>query len=594
MTKLQAIQNTAQAVAEAISAAIGVETEIVDIELNIVAGTGRYFQKIGQIEESGNLDSGEIYGVLLSTGNEYIIENALADPIYLGVEGELAEVCCPIKIDDQIIGLIGLVAFNEEQKKLIVQKQQSLLNFTRKMASLLASKVVEVDISNKMRIMLESIHEGIISVDHNGIIEDCNVMAGILIGKDKQELIGKELKEFWSDSPIMEVIQTGKGYSDNEEIYSDVFGNMMHFHTTVTPIFVDHYKYLNISSKSKCIGAVVFFRDIADVRKMVYTMTEEKGSSSFDEILGVSTSIQELKEQAKKIANGRSTIFITGESGTGKGLLAKAIHYASPRSSNPFISVNCGAIPDTLMESELFGYDAGAFTGARKNGKPGKFELANNGTLFLDEIGDLPLHLQGKLLHVLQQQKIERVGGTREIPIDVRIISATNRDLEQMVHDGEFREDLYFRLNVIPLNIPPLRERKVDVPILLGHALNRYNYLLGKQIRGFNQAAMQSLLNYDWQGNVRELENVVEYAVNMETDPMINLDSFPPRLMREQIGSSDILTLSEQCKEVEKRAIIKCLKQTGYSLEEKRKAASILGISESTLYRKMRELKIEL
>lgn len=600
MTKLQAIQNTVQEVAEAISAAIGVETEIVDIEMNIVAGTGRYYRKIGQIEEGGNLNSGEIYGIVLSTGNEYIIEDALTDPIYLGVEGELAEICCPIKIDDQVIGLIGLVAFNESQKTTLLQKPHDLLNFTKKMAALLASKVLEVEFSEKLETIVESIHEGILSVDQNGIIDSCNRMAEKLIGKRRKELIGKNLRELWSDSPIMDVLRTGIGYTDNEEIYTDSFGATMHFITTVSPIYIDSKNSRNIPSRPKCIGAVISFRDITDVRKMVYNMTEKKlisSEDSFDEILGISKPIQDLKEQAKKVANGKSTILITGESGTGKGLLAKAIHFSSPRKDLPFITVNCGALPENLIESELFGYEAGAFTGAKRTGKPGKFELANKGTIFLDEIGDLPLHLQVKLLHVLQHQKIERVGGTREIPVDVRIIAATNRNLEQMVKDGEFREDLYFRLNVIPLNIPPLHERREDIPILLEHALSRYNHLLGKQIRGFNQDAMQLLLNYPWQGNIRELENVVEYAVNMANgnNAMISPDSLPPRLIREQTIQPDkILPLDVQCKELEKKVIINCLKKTGYSVEAKRKAASLLGISESTLYRKIRELKIKL
>ncbi len=594
MTQLQAIQDTVQEVAEAISAAIGTETEIVDIEMNIVAGTGRYYRKIGQIEEGGNLNSGEIYGIVLSTGNEYIIKDALTDPIYLGVEGELAEICCPIKINNQVIGLIGLVAFDEGQKEILLQKPHSLLNFTKKMAALLASKALEVEVSNKMKTIVESIHEGIISVDRNGIINSCNLMAEKLIGEPKEALLGKKLSSFWNESPIMEVIRTGIGYSDNEEIYTHISGKSMHFITTASPIYIDNDR----SANSKCIGAVISFRDIADVRKMVYDMTEKKlisSSDSFDEFLGVSKPISSLKEQAKRVASGKSTILITGESGTGKGLLAKAIHFSGPRKDNPFITVNCGALPENLIESELFGYEAGAFTGAKRNGKPGKFELANKGTIFLDEIGDLPLHLQVKLLHVLQNQKFERVGGTREISTDVHIIAATNRNLEQMVKDGEFREDLYFRLNVIPLNIPPLRERKEDIPILLEHSLNRYNRLLGKQISKFRQDAMEILANYSWHGNVRELENVVEYAVNMATGKMITPDNFPPRLLRKQTIQPDtMLPLDVQCKELEKKIITHCLEKTGYSVESKRRAASILGISESTLYRKIRELNIKL
>lgn len=556
-----------------------------------MAGTGRYYKKIGQIEEGGNINSGEIYGLVLSTGREYIIEDAPNDPIYLGLEGELAEVCCPIKIDDKIIGLIGLIAFTEEQKQTLINKQDSLLNFTRKMAFLLASKVIEVEISDTHKIVLESIREGIISVDNEGIITSCNLMAERLIAMPKDILLGKNLKEIWPDSPVMDVIHTGKGYSDNEEIYSTFNGKQMHFITTVSPLYFN-IESNSYPSKNKCRGAVISFRDIYDVRKMVYDMTEKKLSSSLDELLGNSKQIRELKETAGIIANGKSTILITGESGTGKSLLAKAIHFASPRKDAPFISVNCGAIPENLIESEIFGYEDGAFTGAKKSGKPGKFELADKGTIFLDEIGDLPLHLQVKLLHVLQNQKLSRVGATREITVDVRIIAATNRNLEQMVIDREFREDLYFRLNVIPLHIPPLRVRKEDILILLENALNKYCILLNKQIEGFQTNTLQLLLSYSWRGNVRELENIVEYAVNMENTNIITVDSLPPRFKPEHKKQSGILPLEVLRREFEKKIILDYLKKVGYSVEEKRKVATLLGISESTLYRKIKELNI--
>ncbi|WZL71881.1 sigma 54-interacting transcriptional regulator [Clostridiaceae bacterium 35-E11] len=591
MSKLLTIQDTTQAIAEAITAAIELKTEIIDNELNIVAGTGRYYKKIGQIEEGGNIHSGEIYGLVISTGKEYIIDDP-KDPIYLPVEGELAEVCCPINMNNEIIGAISLVAFDEEEKKRLLNKPHSLLNFTRKMASLLASKVLEVETSNKIKIILEAITEGIISVDNNGIITACNIMAERLVGKSKEELIGRNLKEFWVDSPIMDVIHSGIGYKDNEEIYSVANGMQMHFITTVSPLDL-HGENNHHSSKNKCTGAVISFRDITDVRKMVYDMTEKKMSASIGEFLGNSKQIRDLKETALKVANGKSTVLITGESGTGKGLLAKAIHFSSARKDAPFITVNCGAIPENLIESEIFGYDAGAFTGAKKNGKPGKFELANKGTIFLDEIGDLPLHLQVKLLDVIQQQKLVRVGGTREISVDVRIIAATNRNLEKMVADGEFRADLYFRLNVIPLYVPPLRDRKEDILILLEHALDRYNKLLGKQIEGFDSKAMQLLLNYTWPGNIRELENVVEYAVNMENTKIITINSFPPRLRSEPNIQLDILPLDLQRKQLEKRVISNALEKIGYSVEQKRKVAKLLGMSESSLYRKIRELKIE-
>lgn len=593
MTKLLTIQNTAQAIAEAISAAIEIETEIVDNRLNIVAGTGRYYEKIGKIEEEGDINSGEIYGLVLRTGKEYIIEDAINNPIYLGRENELAEVCFPIRMENQIIGLIGLVAFTQEQKNMLINKQDSLLNFTRKMAFLLASRVAEVQISNAMETILESIHDGILSVDNNGIIISCNIRAEKLIGKSKEELVGNHLKEFWPDSSVMDVIRTGVGYTDKEEIFTASDGKQLHFISTVSPIHIRKEKN-GCVRKNKCNGAVISFRDIKEIKKMLYDMTEKNPSSSIDEFLGESAQIHNLKDRVQKIANGNSTVLITGESGTGKTLLAKSIHFASSRKEAPFVTVNCGAIPDNLIESELFGYEPGAFTGAKKNGKPGKFELADKGTIFLDEIGDMPLHLQVKLLNVLQQHKFERIGGTREISVDIRVIAATNLDLEQMVVNGEFREDLYFRLNVIPINIPPLRERKEDVRILLEHSLNKYNNLLNKEIDGFDDNAMELLLNYSWPGNVRELENAIEYTVNMEEENKITVNSLPPKLKHVQKKQTGVLPLEIQCRQLEKKIIVDCLEKTGCSVEGKIKAADLLGISVSTLYRKIRELNIEL
>lgn len=598
MIGLSAIKGTAQDVAEAISASIGVETEIIDNTHHIIAGTGRYFKRVGQIEECGGDGTDEIYGSIFRTGCEFIVENALTEPNYWGYENELAEICCPIIIENKVIGIIGLVAFTQEQKDLLLSKQHDFLDFIRKMAVLLASKVLEVKLSNGMKTILQSIHEGIISVDAAGRITEWNLMAETLTKRLRSDAIGKNLYDIWKGSPIMKTITSGIGYNDSEEIYTDEQGRRMHFVCSASPVMMrsddNEEDTENAEEIEKCIGAVVSFRDIASVRKFVYDMTEKKTSTSIDEIVGVSPQICELKEKICKIADSKSTVMITGESGTGKSMVAKAIHFTSQRKEFPFVTVNCGAIPDNLIESELFGYEEGSFTGAKKNGKMGKFELANKGTIFLDEIGDLPLHLQVKLLHVLQTGKFERLGGNREIDVDVRIIVATNRNLEQMVIDKEFREDLYFRFNVIPLSMPPLRERREDIVLLLSNALTKYNRLLGKGILGFSEEAIKVLQDYKWNGNVRELENVVEYAVNMETEKLIGVSSFPRRLTRENCSTQDNLTLDEQCKLLERQVISDHLNKLGYSVESKRKVAESLGLSEATLYRKMRELKIGL
>ena len=273
----------------------------------------------------------------------------------------------------------------------------------------------------------------------------------------------------------------------------------------------------------------------------------------------------------------------------------------SDRVNEPFISVNCGAIPESLLESELFGYEPGAFTGANPKGKIGKFELANGGTIFLDEIGDMPLHLQVKLLRVLQSRNIERVGGMESIPIDVRVISATNKDLEAMITKNEFREDLYFRLNVIPLHIPSLRERAGDIELLLNTALIRFRRIADKDIMGFSKDALSQLVQYDWPGNVRELENTVEYAVSVETKPIISLSSLPERILKPQTSRIPFHeaalpqtgTLKERTSEAERSIIAGTLESTGSDADGKAKAAALLGISVSSLYRKIRELGLQ-
>ncbi|HHY90997.1 MAG TPA: sigma 54-interacting transcriptional regulator [Clostridiales bacterium] len=592
MFKLSNIQSTAIQVAEAITAAIGLETEIIDEDLKIIAGTGRYKRKVGQFEEDGDLESGFIYGRLLKTGEEYIIDDPTPDPPYGAKEGEMAEICCPIRFEQKIVGLIALVAFDVQQKKMLLEQKEKFLNFLKRMADLLASKLAEVKHSNELTAILEAIHDGIIAVDQQGIIVSCNQRCERLLSLKRSELIGKSIRDVFAGCPIEEVIQTGIPCQDKEEIYSDGRGNSMRFLSTIMPIYTNQGFQ---ADEKKVTGAVISFQDISDVRSRIYQMTQKQKRTSFDDIIGNSPAIMQIKERALQIASSQSTVLITGESGTGKELLARAIHDESPRKTESFIAINCGAIPETLLESELFGYESGAFTGASRSGKAGKFELANKGTIFLDEIGDLPLHLQGKLLHVLQRRQVERIGSNHPISIDVRVIAATNKDLEQMIKNKEFREDLYFRLNVIPIHIPALRERREDIVLLLEYALKKFNQRIHKNIRGFTEEAFQRLYHYHWPGNVRELENVVEYAVNVAQGEYIDVESLPERIQKfgEGIQVTDWQSLKYQTNLFQKRLIEDCLRQTGYSLEGKCKAAQMLKISESTLYRKLKELGIQ-
>ena len=316
----------------------------------------------------------------------------------------------------------------------------------------------------------------------------------------------------------------------------------------------------------------------------------------FENFVGDSKPIQEVFELIEKVADTDSTVLITGQSGTGKELIAKAIHYNSNRRDNPMVVINCGAIPEELLESELFGHEKGAFTGAHKS-RVGRFELANGGTIFLDEIGDMSPNLQVKLLRVLQEQKFERVGSTRTITVDIRVIAATNQDLFTAVKEGKFREDLYYRLNVIPIKVPPLKERKSDIPLLVKFFVQKFNQEKQKQIKNVTQDAVETLLQYDWPGNVRELENMVERVVILAGAEEVGLDDIPDSIRHEvrSVGPIEALPkggirFDRAIEEYEKKLILQALNETNWV---KTKAAKLLKMNRTTLIEKMKKKKLD-
>ncbi len=594
MSGLMSIQPMVQDLSEAIAAALSIEVEIVDHELTVVAGSGFYKDKIGQKEELGLVEGGYLYARTLRSRRSCVVQDPVSDPEYdpsslKGTTPELAEICSPIILNDQVIGVIGLVAFNPAQKDNLLSKPEAVLSFLQHLSRFLAAKVAESDavvrltrLSNELTTILETIHEGALAIDAVGVVTHCNTTAEKLLKLQREKIIGRKLAEFWADTPAMEVLRTGLEYIEKEEIYQGKDKNRMHFIVSVRPI----------RGHDKPDGAVVSFRDIAEARRLIYDLSATATGYTFEDIIGESKAIRQVKEQALRVAGGNSTILITGESGTGKEVFARAIHQASARVEGPFISINCGAIPETLLESELFGYEGGAFTGARKDGKAGKFELANEGTIFLDEIGEMPLHLQVKLLHVLQGREVERVGGNNKIPVDVRIIAASNRDLEKMMYEGNFRKDLYFRLSVIPLHIPPLKERREDIPALVQCCLDKYGPMLNKRFSAVEPEAMDCLLQYNWPGNVRELENTIEYSVNMASGDTIALSSMPPRIRELQAarGLKVLMPLKERVRDYERIILLEYLELYGSSYEGKNTIAEKLEISRATLYRKLSEL----
>ncbi len=311
---------------------------------------------------------------------------------------------------------------------------------------------------------------------------------------------------------------------------------------------------------------------------------------NFSNIIGKDKQMLELFDLVKDIAQTNSTVLITGESGTGKELFANAIHFNSERIKKPFVKVNCGVLAENLLESELFGHVKGAFTGAIRD-KLGRFEMANGGTIFLDEIGDISPNMQLKLLRVLQEGEFERVGGTETIKVDVRIITATNRDLEKMMLSNEFRQDLYYRLNVIPIEVPPLRNRRDDIPLLITHFLTKFNEQFNKKIESIDDEVMQCLQDYDWPGNIRELENLLERAVVLNKTGSLTVRDFPPSITQKRGPHVDMdidadATLNDQVDEFEKQIIMKALRENSFN---KLKTAEKLGIHRSTFMSKMKK-----
>ncbi|GAW91485.1 sigma-54-dependent Fis family transcriptional regulator [Calderihabitans maritimus] len=596
MSRLQQVREKGQKVAEAIATVLQAEVEIIDTSLVRVAGTGRVHNDVGS-----KLLRGFINKYVLKTGKHVFISEAGFHEICQScpLAGKCfykASIVYPIYLEQEVIGTISLIAFDDKQRQNMLARADSLIEFIGRMADFISSKVAETELleekivmANQLEALINSVHEGVIAIDRQGRITHFNRSAEKLFRIKKSYILGTDIKQHFEALPLLEVLRDGKGFT-SREVYFKFNQQNLHLVCTAKPIK---------SSEEKIMGVVATFRDFSETQKFAYEiLSQQQHALTFDNIIGRSPSIQRVKEQARKIAGSNSTVLIVGESGTGKELFARAIHAASTRAHKPFVAINCGAIPETLLESELFGYEEGAFTGAKRGGKPGKIELANGGTLFLDEISNMSLYLQAKLLRVLQERQIERVGSTRVIPIDIRIVAATNQDLQELVQKGRFREDLFYRLSVIPLIIPPLRERREDIPLLLDYYRQRYSKLLLKEVEGFTREALDLCLNYPWPGNVRELINAVEYAINLEETNYITLDSLPPR-MKEHFSKENLInTISENggsvapLQELEKEAIRRALHQFGWSEKGKKQAAAALGISRATIYRKIQKYQL--
>lgn len=426
--------------------------------------------------------------------------------------------------------------------------------------------------------LLETMSDGIISVDTNGIVTQLNSYAAKILGLDSRISIGKPVASVVKKpASILQVLSTGVEYKDHE-LYIEETGKKLT--QSISPLRDD---------TGRTIGVLAILKECRE--KLA---GRRSGSLSakyvFDDIIGESDSVMVAKKWARIAAGSPSTVLLTGESGTGKELFAQAIHNGSIRKDRPFIAINCAALPDTLIESELFGYEEGSFTGSKKGGQAGKFELANGGTIFLDEIGDIPLYTQVKLLRVIQEKKISRIGSSGEISVDIRIIAATHKDLKEEVQKGNFRKDLFYRLNVITINIASLRDRMDDIPNLAKHFVSKLSLKLGRKNISIADDFLQKLKAYNWPGNIRELENAIERALNMLSDDgtlttnLLHFDNPSPVRIEER--TTEVKSL----KDIEKDAIIQALNLYKGNIL---KVSAKLGVGRNTLYRKIKEYDIK-
>lgn len=436
----------------------------------------------------------------------------------------------------------------------------------------------------QMDIVFNTINEGIVLTKKDGKVIYINKAAKRILHLENIDVINKNINEVLPFcTSLQKTLTTGKKYL-HHEVHSEKYNT--HYLVSSQPV---------IDENNNLFGGVAVISDIETVRKIYQKITGQP-STSFDDIIHRSSIMEDLILSARHYASSNSTILIRGETGAGKELFARAVHNESPRRDNIFLAINCTAIPDTLLESELFGYEEGTFTGANKGGKLGLFELAQGGTLFLDEIGDISSTLQAKLLRVLQERTVRRIGGHKEIPINVRVISATNRNLEEMVQNNMFRRDLYYRLNVIPLYLPPLRERKEDIEPLAKFLLKNATINIKNTVTDISPEAIKKLEGYDYPGNVRELSNIIERAVNITHTSVIterdiifyNKPVISPLIKSMSTPSILDLNLSEAIKQTEKQVLKEALKQFSSS----RKIGAALGLSHTSVIRKMKEYNL--
>ncbi len=446
---------------------------------------------------------------------------------------------------------------------------------------------LKLQVDGWVKVILDALYDGVLIADSNGVVRYINPAYTRITSVEENKILGENLVNIRPGAKLPDVILSGK-----QQLGVIRKEGPIEYIVNMVPI----------KEHNQIVGGISILNEINDIYKLTeqlktshqtikrlesHVKSHAKARYNFDSIIAEDVLSLELKAFAKRIAPKDSNILISGESGTGKELYAQAIHNTSLRNEEPFVPINCASFDSHLIESELFGYEDGAFTGAKKGGKIGLFEIANNGTLFLDEIGEMDFNLQAKLLRVLQEQSIRRIGGSSEIPINVRIIAATNRDLVKMINTEKFRMDLFYRISVMPLHVLPLRERKADIVPLSEYFLSikqEVKYELDDEVR-------MAMITYEWPGNIRELRNALEFAKNISEDHVIRLEHLPKAIQNrcQSIKSPSIKALSDATKDFEKLEIMNALRVFGNHIEGKKKAAQVLGISLATLYNKIKE-----
>ena len=592
-SKLKKIQEYIIKYTETIASILNIDIEIIDNRLYRISGTGIYKDKI----DSNIVKESYIYNEVLESNREKVVLNIEENLTCKNCDKyekckNKSIIAFPIIYKDVVVGVIGVVSKDNAKKKDISKNLKSYLEFISHISDLISKKIEEYEISIEndkkvevLRSILDEVDRGVIIIDRYKKISYINNIAMKKLDI-KDSLIGQEIDIYFSEN-----------IQNQYELLSIKLNNTL---------YKIKSKTISVIPSIEKYNKIIMFDKIREKKDTQGEINSKWGDTRTVNIIGNSPAMTQVKNKIKKVAKSNSTVMITGESGTGKELIARAIHSEGSRWNKPFIAINCAAIPETLFESELFGYAKGAFSGANNNGKVGKFELANEGVIFLDEIGELPIHLQAKLLRVLQERKFAKIGSNKLIDLDIRIIAATNKDLLQLVKEGKFRDDLYYRLNVISIDLPPLRKRKEDIKDIMMKFITQYSIDLDVNIKNIEDDVIEKFVNYNWPGNIRELENSIEYIMNIVSDDgVISSNMLPLDILRYykekgmNMEKKDIdkslndmdFEVKDVCslKEVEMRYINKLLNLYGRDTHSKKEIAKKLGIGLSTLYRKLEE-----